>query len=272
MYIILELNYDLYLSGMKRNLRAMPRTPLFFIFLLILGSCVPVSKLSYLNDIDILQESPVNPREQKKIMPFDKLYIKVISIDEKTNQLFNARDNSGGSFNTNLISNLVDEDGNINYPFAGKIKVGGLTTDEAGHKIEEALNEYVTNAAVTVKFLDNSISLLGEVQQQGNHTFTQDKLNIYEALSLGGGLTRYGDHRKVILIREENKKIMYHKLNLSDTRISGQEYFYVLPNDVIVVEPLKNLSFSYGNNTYSIILNSITTLIAILLFGKSFGL
>jgi len=228
---------------------------------------VPVKKLSYLNDIDQLQEPVINPREQKPIMPFDKLYIRVLSIDERTNQLFNAGENAGGSVNTNLISNPVDENGDIEYPFVGKVKVAGLTPAQAGKRIEEALNEYVSNASVTVKYIDNTITIMGEVLNQGIHSFSQDKLNIYEAIALGGGMTRFGDHGKVILIREEDKKIMYHKLNLSDTRISGKDYYYVIPNDIIVVEPLRTLSFSYGNNTFSIILNSITTLIAILLFA-----
>jgi polysaccharide export outer membrane protein len=119
---------------------------------------------------------------------------------------------------------------------------------------------------VTVKFVGNQISVLGEVDKQGVFSFAQDKLNIYEALALGGGLTRYGDRKNVILIRQEGDKIMHHKLNLSDSKVAGKDYYYVLPNDVIVVEPLKSVSSSYQNNTYTTILTSITTLIAVLLF------
>jgi polysaccharide export outer membrane protein len=98
------------------------------------------------------------------------------------------------------------------------------------------------------------------------HNFPQDKLNIYEALALGGGLTRFGNRRNIILIRQEGDKIMHYKLNLSDSKISGKDYYYVLPNDVIIVEPLKSVSTSYQNNTYTTVLTSITTLIAVLLF------
>ncbi|NLJ43599.1 MAG: hypothetical protein GX431_08055 [Bacteroidales bacterium] len=60
---------------------------------------------------------------------------------------------------------------------------------------------------------------------------------------------------------------MHHKLNLSDSKIASKDYYYVLPNDVIVVEPLKSISTSYSNITYTTILSSITTLIAVLLFA-----
>ena len=122
------------------------------------------------------------------------------------------------------------------------------------------------NNSIIVKFIDNQVSVLGEVQRQGVFSFSQDKLNIYEALALGGGLTRYGNRKNVILIRQEGDKIMHHKLNLADSKIASKDYYYVLPNDVVVVEPLKSVSTSYQNITYTTILTSITTLIAVLLF------
>ena len=52
---------------------------------------------------------------------------------------------------------------------------------DASIKIQNALSEYVANTTITVKFIDNQVSILGEVQQQGVYSFSQDKLNIYEA-------------------------------------------------------------------------------------------
>jgi len=233
-------------------------------------SCVPIRELSYFNDINEIEGPVVNPRTQKTIMPFDRIYVKVLSTDTQTSQIFNPTDELRTSgVGTSLLGYLVDESGNITFPFAGKINVGSLTTSEAETKIQKALSDYVPNTSVTsvsVKFIDNQVSVLGEVTNQGVYTFPQDKLNIYEALAFGGGITRYGNRKNVVLIRQENGKIAYHKLNLSDTKIAGKDYYYVLPNDVIVVEPLKSLSTSYSNNTYTTILTSVTTLIAVLLF------
>jgi len=124
----------------------------------------------------------------------------------------------------------------------------------------------VSNTSIIVKYVDNQVTVMGEVQRQGMFSFPQDKLNIYEALGLGGGISRYGDRKNIILIRQEGGKIMHHRLNLSDSKISSKDYYYVLPNDVIVVEPLKAISNSYSNITYTTILSSISTAIAILLF------
>ena len=168
---------------------------------------------------------------------------------------------------TGLIGYLVDEDGNINFPFVGKIYVASMTTAEAADKIQKALSDYVSNTSIVVKYVDNQVTVMGEVQRQGVYTFIQDKLNIYEALGLGGGMTRYGDREKIILIRNEDGKITHYRLNLADSKIANKGYYYVMPNDVIVVEPLKAISTSYSNITYTTILSTITTAIAILLFA-----
>jgi polysaccharide export outer membrane protein len=172
----------------------------------------------------------------------------------------------GGYGGSSIVGYLVDENGNVNFPFVGNINVISLTTSQASQKIQEALSAYVSNTAIIVKFIDNQITVMGEVQRQGVFPFTQDKLTIYEAIGLGGGLTRYGDRKKVILIRNEGDKVMHYKLNLSDSRIANRDHYYLLPNDVIIVEPLKAVSSSYSNITYTTILTSITTLIAVLLF------
>jgi polysaccharide biosynthesis/export protein len=252
---------------MQQGKKCTYRNALMAILLAFLVACVPAKKLEYFNDIDKLGDPIVNPREQKVIMPFDNLYIRVISIDEKTNAIFNSSTQMGYGENlTSMISYSVDENGNVFFPFVGNINVGSLTTEQAGLKIQTALNDYISNTSVLVKFINNQVTVMGEVDRQGVYSFTQDKISIYEALGLGGGLTRYGDRKNIVLIRNEGDKLMHYRLNLTDSKIAAKDYYYVLPNDIIVVEPLKSISSSYTNNTYITILSSITTLIAVLLF------
>jgi polysaccharide biosynthesis/export protein len=242
-------------------------TLLFIIFSTV--SCVPYNKVRYFNDINELEGPEINPRTQKLIMPFDKLFIKVLSIDPQTSQIFSNADEirSSGLGGTDVLGYMVDENGNINFPFVGTINVNSMTAAQASAKIEKELSAYVpTNTSVIVKFIDNQVTVMGEVERQGVYPFTQDKLNIYQALSLGGGLTRYGDRKNIILTRQKGEKILHYRLNLSNSKIATKDYYFILPNDVIIVEPLKTVSSSYQNITYTTILTSITTLIAVLLF------
>jgi len=237
------------------------------ILMVFIVSCVPTKQLKYFNDINDNSEEEVNPRIEKTIMPFDKLFIRVLSIDPQTSQIFNSPEEMRlGVGNNGIIGYLVNEAGDINFPFVGPINVVSLTTSQAAEKIQKALNDYVSNTSIIVKYIDNQITVIGEVLQQGVYPFTQDKLTIYDAIGLGGGLTRYGDRKNIILIRNVDNKIMQYRLNLSDSRITGNNFYYILPNDIIVVEPLKAVSTSYSNITFTTVLTSITTLIAVLLF------
>jgi len=262
----------LFNTFMKKVTSYYPNLWLPLMFIVFISSCVPVEKLSYFNDIDELEKPVVNPKTQKIILPFDRIYIRILSIDPQTRLIFDFPNEALYSdASTNIIGYLVDESGNIDFPFVGKINLGSLSLADAATKIQTALTEYVANTTIIVKFIESQVSVLGEVQRQGLYTFSQDKLNIYEALALGGGITRYGNRKSVILIRQEGDKIMHHKLNLADSKISSKDVYYVLPNDIIVVEPLKSISTSYQNITYTTILTSIKTLVAVLLlFGVSY--
>ncbi len=236
------------------------------LIMIFTASCVPTKQLSYFNDLNELAEPGINPRTQKLIMPFDKLYIKVISIDPQTSAIFSMNEEERNGTNNGILGYMVDEAGNVNFPFVGNINVANLTTAQAADKIEKALSDYVSKTSVTVKYIDNQVTVIGEVRNQGVFPFIQDKLNIYEALGLGGGITQYGDRKKNLLVRNEGSKIMHYRLDLSDSKIANKDYYYILPNDVIIVEPLKAISSSYQTITYTTILSSITTLIAVLLF------
>jgi polysaccharide export outer membrane protein len=239
-----------------------------FVLLLMLVSCVPYKHVRYFNDLEKLKEPVANPREQKRISPFDNLYIRVLSTDEKTAQIFNSTEQTQFNQSVNTISFLVDEKGNVNFPFAGNINVGGLSLAQASDRIQKSLSDYMPNTAVVVKYIDNKITVMGEVQRQGVFNFTDDKINIYEALSLAGGLTRYGSHKDVVLIRQENNKVIHYILDLSNSKITGTDLYYVLPNDVIVVEPIRQVSWSYQNLPFTTVLTTVTTLIAVLYFAN----
>ncbi|HNY53884.1 MAG TPA: polysaccharide biosynthesis/export family protein, partial [Bacteroidales bacterium] len=143
----------------KENFSAGKLNIVFILLVLFASSCVPVRQLSYFNDIEELEKPVVNPKTQKTILPFDRLYIRILSIDPLTREIFNIPDEVRYSPSSNaLIGYLVDENGDIEFPFVGKINVGSLTLEQAGNKIEQALGEYVANTTILVKFIDNQVS------------------------------------------------------------------------------------------------------------------
>jgi polysaccharide biosynthesis/export protein len=241
-------------------------TRILIIGIMILNfSCVPFNKVRYFTDVDEISDPVANPRQGKKIKPFDMLYIKVLSTDQQSANIFNLSDNSQSGIPLTLAGYTVDEQGNIIFPFVGNINVNGLTIEQASDKIKLSLSKYISNASILLKFVENKISILGEVRNQGVYDFSQDKINIYEGLALGGGLTQYADRRNVILIRQEGDKILHYKLDLSNSKIASKDYYYLISNDVIVVEPMKAISHSYNSSNIQTILTSITAILSLYL-------
>lgn len=240
---------------------------LFFFILASLNSCMSYKKIRYIQKPETSNDplKYINERKSKIIQSFDELYINVLSIDEQTAAIFNAQTkNMYGGNSMNLISYLVDERGNITFPFVGEINLMGLTLHEAKDIIEKRLMSYIPNISVTVKFVNNSISVFGEVKREGNFEFSQDKISLFQAVAMAGGLSDFGNRRKVTLVRESNNTIEYHHFDLTQKDIVESPYYYLISGDVIVVEPLRMKAFTYRNVVYADLLSTITTLIAVI--------
>lgn len=226
---------------------------IFGIFLFVNISCVTIRKIEYFRDFENFADPTANPRTHNTIQAFDQLSIIVLSADQQTAQILNyAGENQE-------VGYQVDQSGNVFFPFAGNINIAGLTTAQAAEKIRDTISRVVSNPMVIVSFMKTQITVMGEVNSQGVYPVSGEKLNIYEALALGGGITEWGDRRKVVLMRVIDNKPRFFPLNLTDSKIAYSEFFYVRPNDVIIVEPLR--AKIYRNSFYRDIMLTLTGLI-----------
>lgn len=243
---------------------------LFLAIIVITASCVPKKKLTYLHDQkkDELKNEYDNVRPEKTIQPFDNIYIKVSSIDEKTASIFSSQNVQGSEANLNLLSYTVDESGYINFPFVGEIYVRGMTLTEAQQKIEGSVSEYLSNISITVKFVNNTVAVLGEVRRPGEYPFFRDQITIFQALSYAGGFGDFGDKHNVTLIRESKNKINYYYLDLTDKNIVSSEYYYIIPNDAIVVKPVNIKYRNLSMVNWPVYLTTITTAVTLYLLFR----
>jgi polysaccharide export outer membrane protein len=237
------------------------------LLLVILSSCVTNRKLTYLqykgnrNDIIV----PVTPSEYK-LMPYDNLFIRVVTPDPQWAAMFNTMPVAAGSItlteqSADLVSYPVDGEGFIQLPYAGRIKVAGKTLAMITTDVEKILKGYVADAAVTVKMVNNYVSIIGEVQRPGKYAIYKDRMNIFQALAMAGDLNEFSNRRKIQLIRQTADGNIVKQFNLTDRSIMVSEYFYVLPNDVIYALPMKGKFFQLNAFPYSVILSAITTFV-----------
>ena len=238
---------------------------------LLFASCVPQSRLKYVQDETTtqLKEEYMHNRPVKRIKPHDNLYINVLSLDEQTARMFsNQSPNTSGGINIDLLSYSVSESGSIDFPFIGEIILNNLTLLEAKEKVEKEISQYLNNTAITMKFVNSNITVLGEVRNQGEFPYFKEQLNIFQAMGYAGGITDYGDKSKVILVREYSNIVRYHDLDLTDKNIVEHPLYYLQPGDVVIVEPIKTKFRNLRTFTYSTFLATSTTLITILYFFR----
>jgi polysaccharide export outer membrane protein len=218
------------------------------------------------------QNDYTNLRPEKTIQPFDNLYIQVSSIDEKTANIFGAQGRGSSAGDINLISYTVNQDGFVTFPFVGEIFVEGLKLQEARQKIEKEVGQYLPNISIIVKFVNNTVAVLGEVIRPGEYVFYRDQITIFQALSLAGDFRDYGDKEKVILIRELKNKISYHYIDLTDKNIVSSEFYYIIPNDVIIVKPINAKFRNLSLVNMPLILSTISTLTSLAILVYTLGL
>lgn len=245
------------------------------IVLVLLSSCIPQKKIKYMQpshpDSTNRATFSTPAYQDYHLGVGDNLYIKVRSLDEKSNNFFNniGDENRSTGYNDASIylnSYTVDPSGNIVFPFIGSVYVLGKTLDETKSAVEEVLNEYLKETTIVVKLVNFNITFVGEVKRPGEYKIYQDKINIFEAISLAGDITDYGNRNEVKLLRADANGTNLHVLDLTREDILESPYFYLKPNDIIYIEPLKGKQFAFSTFPYALIFSTITTLIVLLTY------
>ncbi len=203
-------------------------------------------------------------KQDRIIQTGDELYIRISSEDEQTNIFRQGPDDYIARTDITLISYLVNEEGFIRLPPLGDIQLKELKLDEASKVIEMALVGIISDPAVTIKFVNKTVTILGEVENPGRHEFYDQRINIFQALGYAGDIAEYGNRKKVMLIREENDVITRSYIDLTDEDLLTSYYYYIKPNDVIYVEPLKRRHWGIETFPFALILTSVSTFVLVM--------
>lgn len=212
---------------------------LILMFGLIISSCAKREELIYFqgNQQSITKFEEFIP----KIQSSDMLAINVSAADIKATEPFNQQSvyqmNPGIQNNPYAKLYTVDQEGNINYPIIGKIKLAGHTRVEAENIIKERLSKYIVNPGVNINYTNFKISVLGEVTRPGYFTIPNDRVTILEALGMAGDLTINGVRKNIMVIREQNGKKNTYNVDITSKDILNSPVYYLAQNDVVYVEP-----------------------------------
>lgn len=239
--------------------------------ILIASSCTSSKKLSYLNNLPETggEETFTMDVPDYKIQPRDILYITIKAMTpdgmitdflggNRTMGTSNYMQNEAGQY---LLGYDVNSEGNISLPAMGKIFVAGLTLEEAKENIQMLADKNFNNSYVECKLLSFKFTVVGEVRTPGTYINYNNYLTVLEAIGRAGGIGDYGRRDRILVIRPVDGGTKTYTLNLQDKKLLSGEAYFLLPNDVIIVEPESKKIFNLNLPTFSFILTSVTSVI-----------
>ncbi|NJO02073.1 MAG: hypothetical protein HC880_10590 [Bacteroidia bacterium] len=108
--------------------------------------------------------------------------------------------------------------------------------------------------------------MLGEVNRPGHYPIFNDQVTLFEALSLAGDLKEFANARQIKLIRQKPEGVAVVLLDITDDDILMSPYYYLLPNDILYVEPLKAQVRRTNLPLLGAVFSGVSTLVLLLNF------
>lgn len=256
---------------MKKHFYVFYKTGLIlFITAILFSSCVPMKRIRYIQDpkdetatrSDFKQPAT----NEYLVHKGDNLYIKVNALEDKSNY-FEKDDNYNNYYTESgiyLNSFTVNDSGYVEFSLIGKINVENLTIAQVQKILQAKVDEYLKNTIVIVKLANFRVSMLGEFKNPGKYLVYQDKITIFEAISMAGDMTDFAKRNKVLLVRQTDTGLKTYRVNLNDYSILESDLYYLMPNDLVYVEPLKGKQFAFSEFPYVLILTTITTTVLLI--------
>lgn len=250
--------------------------------LLLMVGCTSQKKLAYLGNLPESVEPQYFPYE---LQDYRVQYHDILYVDVKTQnpegRLENFFQGSGSSVMSSsqnessqyLIGYSIDKNGNILLPIIGNIPVGGKTLPEIRTIVQEKVDSVIRHSFVDVKLLSFKYTVLGEARSPGTYINYNDYITVLEAIGRAGGVADFGHRDKVLVVRKTPDGNKTFRLDLGDKNILSSEAYFLMPNDVIIIEPTRQKILNLNLPTISFIISTLTgtittTLLLINFFGK----
>ena len=245
----------------------MKKIVLFIALITAFSSCVSKKDIVYLQN-DEINQAKVSNSYKTVIKPDDLLQITITALDIEAVRPFNLTAVTYSTSSNSAIgiaqqqAYLVDTKGEIEFPVLGKIKIGGLTRNEAIALLKNKLSpDYIKEPNININIANYKISILGDVRMPGSYNIPNERITILDALALAGDVNISGQRDNILIIREENNKKVQYRVDLRSNKILTSPVYYLQQNDVVYVEPNYARVQSASSNSNTSLFISITGLI-----------
>ncbi|MFY8188327.1 MAG: polysaccharide biosynthesis/export family protein [Flavobacterium sp.] len=241
---------------------------------ILMFSCASRKDVIYLLDSEKNKSEVISTSYTTVFQPDDLLVINVTTPSNKGVEAFNMPIQSV-NISTNVatgiqkqITYLVRQDGTIDFPVLGTVKIAGMSMIEAVAFFKKELSEYVVNPIVNIEWANFKFTVLGDVERPGQFVSRNERITIFEAIGMAGDLNITGARNEVMVVREFNGERKIYQLDLRYKEVFQSEAYYIKQNDVVYVAQNKaevNSSI-YNRNAplYISVASVLISLIAVL--------
>jgi polysaccharide biosynthesis/export protein len=244
---------------------------IFSIWIILISSCTSVKKLTYLKDLGVDSDSNYFPynRPEYRLQLQDILYVKISTINDDINIYLNDGNSQSNQsmFQTEsgayLKGYTINDSGSITLPLIGDIVVLGMTLEEATNAIKLNVSTFINDPSIVVKLLSFKYTVIGEVKDPGSYYNYSRQVTVLDAIGNAGDFTDYGNRSNVLVIRSVNNTSETYRINLLKKDILSSEGFFIVPNDIVIVEPRRSKWIQLNAPTISFFITSIVSTVSL---------
>ncbi|OBQ54095.1 polysaccharide biosynthesis/export family protein [Tamlana sp. s12] len=220
--------------------------------LVIITSCTTKKEVVYFQNAKSSETVVDTDTFTAKLKIGDILNIYISTLDLSVAMPYNLVENStvGNQGSAIAVDYLIGPDGTIDYPVLGKIKLVGLSIEEAKEVLKKKFSEgkLLKNPVVIMRINNFKVSVMGQVNKPGVYEVSGERVSILEALSSAGDLTITGRRDNILVIRDFNGSKTYTRIDLTSKEVFNSPVYFLTQNDVVYVEPnTKGISAGSGD-------------------------
>ena len=212
---------------------------ILFSSLIILGLCITScgskKDVVYFQDASDYETIVTDNTHTNTFKVDDVIGVNVSTLDPIASIPFNLFSTASGEG-----SFIVDENGEIDFPVLGTIKILGLTPEETKGLLKEKLQPYLKDPIINLRLRNFSVTVLGQVNRPGTYQVNGEQITILEAIGLAGDIDIKGKRKNVLVIRDFNGTKVYTRIDLTSKGVLNSPIYYLTQNDVVYVEPNKS--------------------------------
>jgi polysaccharide export outer membrane protein len=264
----------------------------FYVFIIVLlsaVSCVTTRQINYLQKpgLDIPNYADTFSFQEYKLQTGDYIHVRVYSLNQNDVALYNGESATGGASvgisgasgvissddpQARLMLYLIDENGNIDFPYIGLIPANGKTIREFRFEMRERFKVLANSGiSVDVQLANRYFSVIGDNGSK-RVILPHEKTTIFQALALVGDLSTYSDRSKVKLIRQTENGTIVKEFDLRTIKLIDSQYYYIQPNDVLYVQHTfaKYVGIQHIRGAVSVTLSSVSFVLIVWKLGDYF--